>query len=289
MSQTLREIQALLAAEGLAPHKRFGQNFLIDGNLLRKLATAAEPDATCTVLEIGPGTGALTGELVQRAGRVIAVEIDAGLVRVLERQFAGAANVVLIHADALASKHAIEPRVLEAIADACKALGGSFRVAANLPYNVGTPLMMELALLDHPPDRMCVTIQREVADRIAAEPGDDEYGPLSIVLRTAYDVHRIARVPPQAFWPAPNVESTMLRLDRLSGDDAAPVSLRRLADVVRAGFSHRRKTLRHNIDALRDENVIGRLPPALADLAAKRPEQVHPEVWRQLAVVLAED
>lgn len=288
MSQTLREIQSLLAAEGLAPHRRFGQNFLIDGNLLRKLVAAAELDTRCTVLEVGAGTGSLTGELLAHAGRVVAVEIDAGLVRVLARYFADDPKLVLIHADALARKHAIEPRVLDAISEARPSLGGPFRVVANLPYNVGTPLLVELALLDAPPDRMCVTIQREVADRICGNAGTDDYGPLSVVLQSAYEIQRIARVPPQAFWPAPNVESVMIRFHRLDVQRATSVALRQLSIVVHAGFAHRRKTLRHNIPALEDANLIARLPDALAEISGMRPEQVCPEEWRQLAALLAD-
>jgi 16S rRNA (adenine1518-N6/adenine1519-N6)-dimethyltransferase len=287
VTQTLREIQSLMAAEGLTPHRRFGQNFLIDGNLLRKLVAAADLDDRCTVLEVGPGTGSLTGELLEQAGHVVAVEIDSGLIRVLQAQFANQPKLTLIHADALAGKHAIEPRVLEAVAESTRRLAGPFRAVANLPYNAGTPLLVELALLDDPPDRACITIQQEVADRICADAGSDDYGPLSIVLQTACDVKRIARVPPQAFWPAPNVTSVMLRFDRRRGLGATPAALRRLSSVVHAGFAHRRKTLRHNIAGLSNPDVIARLPAELKDAASKRPEEISPQAWRQLAAVLA--
>lgn len=289
VTQSLREIQSLMAAEGLTPHRRFGQNFLIDGNLLRKLVAAADLDERCTVLEVGPGTGSLTADLLEHAGHVVAVEIDSGLIRVIRAQFADHPKLTLVHADALAGKHAIEPRVLEAIARSTHRLGGPFRVVANLPYNAGTPLLAEFALLDDPPDRACVTIQQEVADRICADVGSDDYGPLGISLQTAFNVKRIARVPPQAFWPAPKVASVMLRFDRRQDPAANPAALRRLSAIVHAGFAHRRKTLRHNIAGLRDPDVIARLPEELKDAASKRPEEISRPAWGQLAAVLAVD
>ena len=134
--QSLNEIKSLLDSFGLAPQKRFGQNFLFDQNLLARVVELAELSPDETVLEVGPGTGSMTEELLARAGRVVAVEIDSGLHRLLESRFGGVANLTLLHEDVLAGKHEISPAVLAA-------LGGRAVLVSNLPYNVATPLVAQ--------------------------------------------------------------------------------------------------------------------------------------------------
>jgi 16S rRNA (adenine1518-N6/adenine1519-N6)-dimethyltransferase len=134
--QTLQEIRELLESFGLAPQRRFGQNFLIDQNLLLKVVELAEVDPGRTVLEVGPGTGSLTEELLARAGKVVAVEIDSGMHRLLQERLAGKGNLVLLHQDILVGKHALSPEVVGA-------LGPSADLVANLPYNIATPLVAQ--------------------------------------------------------------------------------------------------------------------------------------------------
>lgn len=202
--QTLAEIKSILAERGLAPRKRLGQNFLTDHNLIRRLVDAAGVGAGDTVLEVGPGTGTLTEELLDRGCRVIACELDAGFAVMLRERFAGR-PFTLVEGDCLAGKRAVNPALFEAIGD------GRFALVANLPYGAATPLM--LGLLTEP---RCVgqfvTIQKEVADRLAAGPGSKVYGAISVAAQVLGRVERIATLPPECFWPRPEVTSAMISI-----------------------------------------------------------------------------
>lgn len=248
MSQTKHEIEALLASAGIAhPRNRFGQNFMIDQNLVRLVAEAGQIQPGDQVIEVGPGTGTLTEELLARSasagnagGRVIAVEIDRDLSALLRRRFADNPRFQLIEGDALAGKHALNPE-LNAMVRSANASGNAAKLVANLPYNVASPLVVELLLAGV--KLLAFTVQKEVAQRMKAAAGSDDYGPLSIIVQMLAQVEVLRTLPPQAFWPAPNVESSLVRLvrdDRLGGDSsAAPFST-----FVHQLFSARRKTLR---------------------------------------------
>jgi 16S rRNA (adenine1518-N6/adenine1519-N6)-dimethyltransferase len=204
--QTLSEIRALLSRRGIRPKHRLGQNFLHDHNQIRKLVDAGlagEADgARRLVLEVGPGTGALTEALVERGCEVIACEIDRDMIAILRERFGD--RVTIVEGDVLASKHAIHPAVSGALA------GRDFKLIANLPYQIATPLIMNL-LLDVATCRgQFVTIQKEVADRLLAKPGTKEYGPLSIVAQVFARIEPIGVVPPSCFWPEPEVTSAMV-------------------------------------------------------------------------------
>ncbi|MEO1583976.1 MAG: 16S rRNA (adenine(1518)-N(6)/adenine(1519)-N(6))-dimethyltransferase RsmA [Planctomycetota bacterium] len=202
--QTLAEIRAMLDERGLAPRKRLGQNFLIDHNLIRRLVDVSGVGAGDLVLEVGPGTGALTDELLGRGCVVIACELDAGLAE-LQRDRQGGRACTVIEGDCLAGKRGLNADVTRAID------GRRYTLVANLPYGAATPLM--LALLCDP---LClgqhVTIQREVADRLAAVPGTKAYGAISVVAQTVARVERLAKLPPECFWPRPEVTSAMVGL-----------------------------------------------------------------------------
>lgn len=202
--QTLSEIRELLSTRGLKPLRRFGQNFLHDHNQLRKLVDAADLSPGELVLEVGPGTGTLTEALLEREVRVIAAEIDEGLSGLLEDRFGD--RIQLIRGDCLATGRRLSPSLLDAIGDA------PWKLVANLPYQVASPLMIEL-LLNHP---NClaehVTIQREVADRLTAPPGNRQRGPLGILASTFGAVERIGDIPPSCFWPAPTIMSSMVSI-----------------------------------------------------------------------------
>lgn len=267
--QTLAQIRELLAARGLSPRKALGQNFLIDHNLIRKLVDAAGVGPGDLVLEVGPGTGALTEELLARGGRVVASELDRGLAQLLRERFAdpraalgapGAASFTLVEGDCLASKRHLAPAVIQVLA------GRPFRLIANLPYNAATPVMLAL-LCDHPEcGAMQVTIQKECADRLLARPATEAYGTLSVVAQALARVERIALLPPECFWPRPEVTSAMVsvvrRPDPLTADPA------RLAAFCHKAFSKRRKQLGSVLGrdfpwppGIRPENRAEELPP----------------------------
>jgi 16S rRNA (adenine1518-N6/adenine1519-N6)-dimethyltransferase len=286
--QTRREIEAILNGVGIRPLKRFGQNFLIDGNLIRKLVHAAEIRPDDTVLEVGPGTGSLTEELLAAAGHVVAVEIDKGLAGVLSGRFAGVGNFTLLHTDVLECKSKIAPIVVETMRARRTSLGGRLMLVANLPYQAATPLLVDLLLGEDFVSPMCFTVQAEVADRMVAMAGSSEYGSLAIYAQALAVPTRIARIPPEAFWPAPDVNSAMLRLDVNAEPPTSPLLKRTLARLVHACFQHRRKTLRWNLRTILDEQTLSRVAADGRWSLDDRPEQLTVAQWLTLASFLAD-
>jgi len=232
--QTLARIRELLDLAGHPPKKALGQNFLIDHNLIAKLIGASGIDETSAVLEFGPGTGALTGALLDRGARVVAIELDSGLARVLRDEF-DIDRFTLIEGDCLERKSAINPRVIEALED------HPFALVANLPYHAATPAMMTLMTRVPACTGMFVTIQKEVVDRFLAPPGSKTYGAITVVARTLGVPERIANLPAECFWPRPGVASAMLAWRRCAtppGIDPAE-----LASIAQTLFQSRRKKL----------------------------------------------
>jgi 16S rRNA (adenine1518-N6/adenine1519-N6)-dimethyltransferase len=194
---TLTETRAALEQLGLRPSRSLGQSFLVDQNIALLIVSAAGLTLNDTVLEIGPGLGALTELMVERAGRVVAVEKDARLCEFLHGRFGRRRKLQLVHADALAVD-------LAAFAP--------FKVVANLPYAVSTPLLMRLVESPARPRLMVLTVQREVGDRLAARPGTKDYGALTLFTQLYYEARRAHVVAPGCFWPAPEVESAVMVL-----------------------------------------------------------------------------
>ncbi len=279
MPQTLTEIKAMLAAHGLRPRKRFGQNFLIDHGKMDRILAGAELSQGDVVLEVGPGTGALTERLLDAGARVIAVEIDRDLCAILRDRFADRSRFELIQGDVMASKHALNPAVVAAIAEKgnrrdAEAQGegkneleekiAQFKLIANLPYNIASPLLAILAA-DYPTmSAAIVMIQREVADRITAAPGGKAYGPLGVLIQAMGRVERIMTLPPGCFWPRPKIDSAVIRITRrgtpLTDDPAG------LAALLQRLFTKRRKQI---------GSILGRgtaLPPGVEP--TMRPEQL---------------
>lgn len=264
--QTLAQIRDLLASRGLSPRKFLGQNFLIDHNLLRRFVDAAAIEPGGTVLEVGPGTGTLTEELLARGARVVACEMDIGLAAMLRERFADQPGFTLVEGDCLATKRRINPELLAAIGP------GRFDLVANLPYGAATPLMTRLLADDARCRSLCVTIQLEVAERLAASPGTKEYGPLSILARTVATMEWIARPGPECFWPRPEVTSAMVRLVRRQSDPGAdPIALLAFCELA---FSQRRKQL---------GSVLGRNGPWPDGITpTMRAEELSPEQFIRL-------
>ncbi len=230
-----KDIHDLMTVYGIAPRKKYGQNFLTDTGVLDEIVASAELSGEDVALEIGPGLGALTERLARAAGKVIAVEIDDGLIPLLKGTLSDYGNVSLIHGDVMKMD-------LDALCDE-HAPGKKLHVVANLPYYITTPIV--LMLLEHG-DRISdvtVMIQKEVAQRMQAEPGSKEYGALSLAVQYYCDPEIVCRVSPDSFYPAPEVESVVIRLrgretPRVTVDDE-----KLMFDLIRATFNMRRKTM----------------------------------------------
>lgn len=274
--QTKREIAAMLDAAGARPRKRFGQNFLIDGNLMRRLVEAAELTRDDVVIEVGAGTGGLTDLLVARAGAVVCVEVDRALQLLVADRFRDHKHFTLISGDALANKHRLNDELARRLR-ACAEADGAVKLVANLPYQIATPLVMNL-LVDYPQvGRLVFTVQQEVGERIIAEPGHKNYGPLAIVAQLLTNVSLVAKLPPEVFWPRPAIHSVMLRMEAKSLPFADQETLRRFVAMLRQVFDHRRKTLRAALRYLMDadtrDEVLGAIEPT------KRPEGLSVDEW----------
>ena len=225
-----------MADHNLSLKKSLGQHFLVDERVLDRIIDAAELDGSTGVLEIGPGMGALTERLADRAGWVLAVEIDGRLIPILRELFVDRPRVTVVHGDALQVD-------LKALMDRHLGSAERFSVVANLPYYATSPILMRLLEERLPLDRIVVMIQKEVAERIMAEPGTKEYGSLSVAVRYFAEVFRVCGVPRNCFVPRPQVDSAVIglriRREPLVSVRNEPLFFR----MVRAAFSQRRKTL----------------------------------------------
>ncbi len=269
---TPSRVRHLLDAHGLAPRKAAGQNFLVDPNTVRRIVAAADLAPGDTVLEVGPGLGSLTLGLAEAVDRVVAVEIDAGLVRALRETVGGCDNVEVIHADAL------RVDLGELVG------GGAARLVANLPYNVATPLVMH-ALLDEAVDDLFVMVQREVGERWCAAPGTPLRAAVSAKIDLLAEADVVLRIPRSVFHPVPNVDSVMVRLRRRP-DAPPPADRDRIFAVVEAAFAQRRKTLRNTLRGLAGpEELAAAAGRAGVDLGA-RAEVVPTERLAALALAL---
>jgi len=258
--QTKHQIQELLSSAGVSPNRRLGQHFLVDLNLMRLLVDAAQLTGGDVVLEVGCGTGSLTEALAEQAGAVVAVEIDRTLAPIAESQVAGRENVQIINADILSGKGALNPAVVEALGQAREererigpigpmpgaSQGSQVRLllVSNLPYDVASPVMIHLAKGPLVADAMFVTVQKEVAERMAAAPGGRDYGTLSIFLQAAGEVEILRVLKPSVFWPPPSVDSALVRFVRNESKSRQIEDMAILSDVVSLFMGHRRKMLR---------------------------------------------
>lgn len=266
MAQTRSEIVDLLERHGLAPIHRLGQHFLADANITRKIVSLAGIEPGTRVVEVGAGTGTLTRALADEGAHVVAYEIDNGLRPVLEEVTAGL-DVDLRFVDVTDIDLAAE---LE---------GDGWAVVANLPYNVGTPVVMD-AMRDAPGiDRFVVMVQDDVARRFVARPGSDDYGLPSVVAGIYTDATLAFKVPPQVFYPPPRVASAVVVMKRKEAPDAAG----RAVELARAGFGQRRKMLRRSLSAVLDDPSVV-LEQAGLD-PTDRAEDLSPEDFVRLAEI----
>lgn len=228
-------VAALLRAHGIRPKKSLGQNFLIDPAALEKIVAAAQIDGDDAVLEIGPGLGSLTRYLSAAARRVVAVELDAHLIPLLESVLAEAANVTVVHGDILA-------------ADPVELMGeDGYAVVANIPYYITSAVIRHLLEAPQRPRRLVLTVQREVAERITAGPGDMSLLALSVQVYGQARV--VARIPAGAFYPPPNVDSSAVRVDLYPQPLIPEDQIDAFFRLAKAGFGQKRKTLRNSLSA----------------------------------------
>ena len=238
------------------PRKRFGQHFLTDPGVIDAIVRAIDPQPHETIVEIGPGQGAITGALAKKAGTLHCVELDRDLAAALRRRFTGNDNVMIHEADALTF-------------DFC-ALGKSLRIVGNLPYNISTPLLFHLV-----DSRNCIAdmhfmLQKEVVDRMSASPGSKAYGRLGIMLGCHMSVEALFDVGPQCFDPPPAVMSAVVRLAPLGDERPGIDDERMLGRLVATAFSQRRKTLRNALKSM----LSGAELESLGINAGDRPESL---------------
>ena len=240
---------------GIRPQGRHGQNFLIDLNLLDLLVRTADPGPQDVVLEIGTGMGSLTTRVAPFAAAVITVEIDPRLASLAGEELAGLPNVTLLQQDALKNKNHLHPAVLAAVHEKLSAIPGSqLKLVANLPYNVATPVLSNLLTFDPVPVSLTATIQKELADRIAAHPGTKDYSALSVWMQALCAIEIVREMPPQAFWPRPKVHSAIIHILPNPAKRALLGDLTFFHEFVRSLFFHRRKFLRGVlVNMLRDK------------------------------------
>lgn len=243
--QTISFLTRRFREIGIQPNTRHGQNFLIDLNLQRLLVEAAELNKDDVVLEVGTGTGALTTMMARLAGHVVTVEIDAALHQLAREEAADFENVTLLHQDALRNKNNLHANVMNVVKEKLNQHPSAcFKLVANLPYNIATPVISNLLAVDQPPRVMVVTIQKELAERIIASPGTKDYSALSIWVQSQCRCEIVRIMPPSVFWPKPKVYSAIIRID---ADDALRAQIPDLDffhQFVRAMFFHRRKFMR---------------------------------------------
>lgn len=316
------------------PRHDLGQNFLVDLNLLDMIVRQASLKPADVVLEIGTGTGGLTAQLAEHAGRVISVEFDEHVYGHARNLLADRPNVQLLHCDALASKHTIAPVVIEAIEEGLQAVAAqeqsacspadldedgtdadnpwrlrpaqpTLKLVANLPYNIATPVMSNLVASDLPWSLMVVTIQFELAERMLAPPKCGDYSALTVWLQAQAKLKLIRKLPPSVFWPPPNVDSAVLKLERWPEGQARIDNRPAFQNLVREVFTLRRKQILGILTQLCSDNqpaadteaspaepagsVREELNTLLASLGIKpthRPEQITVDEFVRLSNAL---
>lgn len=219
--------------------KKFGQNFLIDASVVEEIIDAAGISGEDTVLEIGPGIGTMTQYLAERAGRVIAVEIDRALIPILEDTLSAYDNVRVINEDILKVD-------LNRLSEEENG-GRPIKVVANLPYYITTPIIMALLEKEVPLESITIMVQKEVAERMKTGPGSKDYGALSLAVQYYAEPVIVTEVPPHCFMPRPGVSSMVIRLDRYKEPPVTPKDPDKMFKLIRASFNHRRKTLSNGL------------------------------------------
>jgi 16S rRNA (adenine1518-N6/adenine1519-N6)-dimethyltransferase len=241
---------------GIRPQIQHGQNFLIDLNLLDLLVRTAHLGSQDVVLEVGTGMGSLTARLAAEAAAVVTVELDPRLFQLASEELAGLTNVTMLQQDALKNKNTLHPAVLAAVREKLAAHpGAQLKLVANLPYNVATPVLSNLLTADPLPVSLTATVQKELADRIAARPGTKDYSALSIWMQALCAIEIVREMPPQVFWPRPKVHSAIIHILPNPAKRALIADLPFFHEFIRTLFQHRRKFLRGVLKSTYDERL----------------------------------
>jgi len=243
--QTQSFLRDLIQAQGLKPKNNLGQNFLIDLNLIDFIVRHAELTRDDLVLEVGTGTGSLTAKLADGAGAVLSVEIDPAFHQLAQQTLGPRPNVVLFHGDILKNKNHLNPEVLAQLESLRQEFHAKrVKLIANLPYAVATPLISNLLLSELPIERMVVTVQWEISAKLAARPGTDHFGGLSVLVQSLAKVEIRRRLPPAVFWPRPQVASAIVRIWPRPAKRAQIGDVQGFREFLRDLYTHRRKNLR---------------------------------------------
>ncbi|MGA2034400.1 MAG: 16S rRNA (adenine(1518)-N(6)/adenine(1519)-N(6))-dimethyltransferase RsmA, partial [Thermoguttaceae bacterium] len=280
--QTLSFLRNRFHEVGIRPHQKLGQNFLIDMNLQRVLLETAALGPADVVLEVGTGTGGLTMLIAPQVAAVVTVEVDRDLFHLAGEELFELPNVTMLHADALAGKNHLNAAMLEAVYGQLDAAPGRhFKLLANLPYSIATPLLGNLLALDRPPESMTCTLQKELGDRITARPSTKGYGALAIWVQSQCRPQIVRVLAPTVFWPRPKVSSVFMQIvlapqlrSRIGDRDG-------FHDFLRVIFRHRRKFLRSCLlsgwkDRF-DKPGVDRLMQHLGLDGTTRAEQLDPD------------
>jgi 16S rRNA (adenine1518-N6/adenine1519-N6)-dimethyltransferase len=249
--QTQSFLRDLFHARGLHPKNKLGQNFLVDLNLVDFLVRSAEITRRDIVLEVGTGTGSLTANLARLAGAVLSVEVDASFQQLAKETIGPQAHVRLVLGDILKNKNHLNPLVLEEIHKLRQEYqADNLKLVANLPYAVATPVISNFLLSDLVFERMVVTVQLEIAERLSAGPSTKAYGALAVLVQSVADVEVLRKLPPAVFWPRPQVSSAIVRIRPNAEKRAAVGDVARFRIFLRDLYSHRRKNLRGGLASM---------------------------------------
>ncbi|HTU18054.1 MAG TPA: 16S rRNA (adenine(1518)-N(6)/adenine(1519)-N(6))-dimethyltransferase RsmA [Gemmataceae bacterium] len=254
--QTLSYLRNLFVERGIKPKNKLGQNFLIDLNLLDLILRSAELTREDLALEVGSGTGSLTVRLLEQSGAVVSIEIDPAFAALTDEEVKERDRVLLLHSDILKNKNELSPDVLRAVADLGQRCATQrVKLVSNLPYAVAVPVISNLLLCDLEVERMVVTVQWEIAERLLASPGTKEYGALAVLVQSLADVELVRRLSPKVFWPRPLVDSAIVCIRpraakrRHVGDPSG------FRAFLRDLYVHRRKNLRGALASLPNRDL----------------------------------
>ncbi len=256
---------------GIKPRKSLGQHFMIDDDVMDAMIEAAELGPDDTVLEIGPGPGTLTRKLVEAAGRVVAIELDPEMVEILRGELGDRDDLEIVHGDF------VELGIPENVN----------KIVSNIPYQISSVVVSEVVKSDL--NLAVITVQREFADRMTAEPGTKDYGRLTVLVSLTCDVEVVRGVPPRSFVPPPRVSSAVVKLVPNPPEEVLEVGVDTLERVCAGVFPYRRKTLRNALrnwasrEGLDEDELLGAVPPDLLD---KRPMHMTPEEVLELSKAL---